>query len=620
MRRDRLFSMEVRLRRFRDEGTPGILLGPEARNDAQGVAEALADDHDRACHFALGLFHWYRSGIVPPHMAPQETERAENLLLPCYLAEVPGVPEPLVPSLAGRALRATTSMIVEILSHPEGVPPHALMVQWQRSLREASAGRRDEIVDSLLPFSGSFAPSQVDCLIDLARGIVACTPVGHPDRATRLEVLAHMHFVRFTYADAEADLQACRDACRAALEIVPPGHVRASEMAHLWRNTERLRLQRSAQPAELDEAVDAARRALTAAGVAADRRERLFDLAAALEGRFKVTGSLTDLQEAVDAYDDLVRRAPADHPGTLRFDEMSALVGLLLELHQRTRRLTDLDRAIAMLRLLVDAEEIAVPARVHVLESLVANLTARFEQTDRREDLDAAVQLLESFARGLPADSLDTAEVALLLGRTLQLRAHRLEQPADLDGAVVRFRQAAKAPARDGTLRLNALGHLGSALRERGERAESRSDLDTSVAVCREAVDEAPPGHPLLPSLRTNLAASHNARHRLTNSIPDLDAEIAINQELIDAGGTEDPEVGTSVLQKARSLRRMPGGRGVSFAGRKSVTCACALRVRVGERYVGVGVLTAPETVRAGPPPNGRGPACGDRSDAVGLP
>ncbi|MET9730521.1 CHAT domain-containing protein [Streptomyces sp. NPDC006458] len=553
---DPLFSMEARLRRFRAEGDPEVLLGPEARDEARTLTEALAAGPGLAHHLTLGSYHWCRSSLVSARQAQREAQLAADLLLPCYVAGLPGLPEELVPALAGTVLRAATDDCAGTLSTPEGVPSPPLLDLWRRALRDAPAALRDEVLTGFLPFSGSFSftPEQTDCLLELARAVLDVTPTGHPDRAVRLLTLARTQVIRFAHSDTEADLDACREACRAAQQIVPADHALAAELTVLWRNTERLRLRRTVRPAELDEAVASARRALAAAPSAADRRERQCALAAALHARFRAAGSLTDLREAADAYEELVRQAPADDSVALRLDETVALADVLAELPQRSRLLSDLDRVVGTLRLLVDDDAVALPLRVLALTNLVTALTTRFGRTGLGADLDAAVESLDAFARELPADAPDTAEVTLLHGRALELRAQRLEQPADLDAAVLRFRQAAETPSPDETVRLNAWGHLGSGLRERGQATQSRGDLDASVEVCRRAVDATPSGHPLSTSLRTNLAASHNARHRLTGNLTDVDAEIAINEELIVDSGAEDPEHSLHVFRLGLAL------------------------------------------------------------------
>ncbi|GAA2425405.1 hypothetical protein GCM10010255_79170 [Streptomyces coeruleofuscus] len=536
---DVLASMEARLRSFHADGDPGHLLGEKAQAEARALAAVLDSDSDLRCHVTLGLFHWYRSRVLSGHDTSEEGEKAQDLLLPCYVAGS-ALPAPLVPILAERSLRLFTERLDETFAGSAGPPPSVLVSAWARSLREAPSGPRDEIVARVLPTGGTYTPEQVDLLVDVGRAIVAATPPDHGDRARRLDALANALFGRFLSEDAEADLKAAYEAGRIAQEITASDVPPAPELTSRRRMVERLHLRRTARLQELDTAIEDARRALAAAEEAG-RRACLYALATALDSRYRRTGSAADLQEAVDAYDELVRSTPAGYPRVLRVGEISDLAEAVSELYQLHRRRTDLDKSIDILTLLLHTTDEAGPLYSEVVGGLAGMLTTRHEITGIRGDIDAAVTLLETSARRLSASAPQVAQVLLLHGRVLELREERLSQPADLDSAIVLYRRASLVPGPDQTVRLNALAHLGSALRKRSQRSGSASDIDASVSACRQSVEEAPPGHPLLASLRTNLAASHNARYHLTGGVTDLDTEIEINRMLKDSARPEDP-------------------------------------------------------------------------------
>ncbi|GGS80917.1 CHAT domain-containing protein [Streptomyces cinerochromogenes] len=553
MGRDALASMEARLRWFHAHGDPGRLLDEKAEAEARELAGTLDSDPGFRSHFALGLFHWYRSRVRSGRDTPRERARAEELLLPCYGVGRPDLPAPLVPVLAERSLRLLTDRLDETFAGSAGPPPSVLVSAWARSLREAPSGPREEIIARVLPTGGTYGPEQVDLLVDVGRAIVSVTPPEHGDRARRLDALANALFGRFLSEDAEADLKAAYEASRTAQQITPAGHPTPPDVTSRRRMMARLHLRRTARSQELDAVVKDAHRALADAEEA-DRRTCLHALATALDSRYRRTGSAADLQGAADAFDELVRSTPAGYPRELRVAEISDLAEAVSELYRLHRRSTDLDKSIHLLTLLLHTTDEAGPLHSEVVHSLAGMLTTRFETTGTREDIDAAVALLETTRRRLPDGAPQVAEVLLLHGRVLELREERLSEPADLDSAIGRYRWASAVPGPDPTVRLNALAHLGSALRKRSQKSGSESDIDASVAACRQSVDEAPPGHPLLASLQTNLAASHNARYRLTGSVTDLDTEIEINRLLKGSARPEDPEYPLYFLRLGHAL------------------------------------------------------------------
>ncbi|MEU9575345.1 CHAT domain-containing protein [Streptomyces massasporeus] len=573
MGQDARMSVESRLRWFHTDGDPAHLLSDKAQADASALAEMLRSDQDLRCHFTLGLFHWFRSRLLagqPEHddqddqKALEERAKAEDLLLPCYVVGRSDIPAPLVPLLAERSLRFFTERLAETIGGSAGPPPSAWVSAWSRSLREAPSGPREEVIAGVLPSGGVYSPEQVDLLIDMTRAIVATTPPGHGDRARRLDALANVLFARFLAEDAEADLKAAYEASRLSQQITASDDPPAPELTGRRRMMEQLHLRRTARLPELDEAIAEARRALSDAGVA-DRRAPLRALAIALDSRYRRTGSAADLQDAVDAFDELVRNAPADHPEILRREEILQLVDVVSELYQLHGRRSDLDKSIDTLTLLLHTVPGTGLSFCSVVGNLVDKLTTRFEVTGRRDDIDAAVALLEESRHRPSASAAEIAWMLQLQGRILELREERLSAPADLDVAIDLYRQASVAatprtsvppvsPVSDQSVRLTTLAYLSSALRKRAQRSRSVRDIDAAVAASHQSVEEAPPGHPLLASLQTNLAASHNARYHLTGQVTDLDTEIEINRQLKHSARPEDPEYPLYFLRLGKAL------------------------------------------------------------------
>ncbi|MEU6090726.1 CHAT domain-containing protein [Streptomyces sp. NPDC047085] len=164
----------------------------------------------------------------------------------------------------------------------------------------------------------------------------------------------------------------------------------------------------------LDQGVDRLRRALAGPGGLPDRPRTAGNLAAGLYERFLARGSMTDLDEAIELWQEAVDRRRPGSPHTV-----TAHSGLGVALHQRYERrgtAADLDEAVE--RLTAAAVLPADPAeRRAVLSNLGHAHQARYEATDDQRDLARAVAAQrEALAEPEPeAGSAVNARIGLAL-------------------------------------------------------------------------------------------------------------------------------------------------------------------------------------------------------------
>ena len=123
----------------------------------------------------------------------------------------------------------------------------------------------------------------------------------------------------------------------------------------------------------------------------------LTTLERALRTRFGRTGSLADLDEAIQADQDALAAAPGDHPN--RAIVLSDLGVALQSRFAQTGSPTDLDEAIRFSQEAVTATPSGHAERAASLASLGQALWSRFGQTGELADLDEAIRLIQDAAR-----------------------------------------------------------------------------------------------------------------------------------------------------------------------------------------------------------------------------
>jgi tetratricopeptide (TPR) repeat protein len=175
----------------------------------------------------------------------------------------------------------------------------------------------------------------------------------------------------------------------------------------------------NSNPAEVDVAIEVARRAVTALSPA--HPATLSRLAAALERRAVMSGDRADFGEAVATYRLALKRAESEEP-SIRVGVAMSLAAALGMRYERYGELADLDESIG---LAADASAAAETEadRASALRTLASSSAARYEVTKRADDLRNAVRsyrdLLLSGGRSrrdIAVDAVGWANLAGVIG------------------------------------------------------------------------------------------------------------------------------------------------------------------------------------------------------------
>ncbi|GIH23461.1 CHAT domain-containing protein [Acrocarpospora phusangensis] len=288
--------------------------------------------------------------------------------------------------------------------------------------------------------------------------------------------------------------------------------------------------------ADLDEAVNAGRAAADATGDRQERAGHLHNLSVSLQSRFELSGADADLAEAIRS----ARAAVADAAaGPERASMLAALANALRLRFERHGVAADLDEAIRAGREALDAIPAWHPDRLTAVNVLAGALTERFSRTGTMPDLDAAIVSVQAAVAATPAGHPDRALYLSNLAGALNTRYQRLGTLADLNAAVDAGRAAAAATPPGHPDRAVTLNNLAGALQARFEHTGATADLDGAVHALEAAVAATSAGQP---DILDNLGVVLRLRFHRTGRSEDLDAAIEASRAAVAATPADHPQ------------------------------------------------------------------------------
>ncbi|TEB36814.1 hypothetical protein FA13DRAFT_1085616 [Coprinellus micaceus] len=240
--------------------------------------------------------------------APEGSERAVYLLQLALSLYWRSVRSGSISDI-NEAIRLTT----EVLEHrPLGHPDRAEALQGLATA-----------VNCRAQISGSLAVVDVDKAVHLCRDALGLRPPGDAKRGSILHSLCLCLIFRFEARQNVHDLNEATSLCREALPLHPPGsdyHIRTLRT---------LATVLQLQPEHLDEALELSRKSVSLICSAhSDRWEHLMTLASILHRRYKRSGAVMDLEEAITICAKAMALCPPKH---IRRHKLLALQANLAE-------------------------------------------------------------------------------------------------------------------------------------------------------------------------------------------------------------------------------------------------------------------------------------------------
>jgi tetratricopeptide (TPR) repeat protein len=573
MSQDPLQAIIGRIARFNQTNDPVHILDPAAVDEAHSLARHSVNDFNAL--MALGMFHWYRYGIL------SSGEDAADLgaALVNYGRVLRAIPPPLLTVL----LRRQPS---------DSVPAQPEPAQFERQLAEAARTEDHETFDhgieairrtiASLPGDDP-AAAQLhkllgralrtrfkrtrdtndleDCITSLRTALAAA----NADDPARLDVqagLASSLRERYKLAGVPRDLDEAIELTETAFRLLPPDDARSAATAADLGNALRERFEAAGDTSDIDASIAWLRTASDRTQATDPLRPQfLAHRARSHQARYDRLGDIGDLGAALD----LVREAvDAGHPRPASM--LTLMLGMLRNRFERGLDLADLDATIV-----VGHEALALPSspdegtRQWLRGQVIDSYLERFNRTGQVGDLEATVRLLQENIDAFPPDSPHRLVTVASARRQLSLlvdfdrvpdhlRVHPLFDRAAMEDpdrlaaeasvmlqfaeqadrvtaaemAIRLLREALPGFAPDSDEWLDALSDLAVALDIRGERTGTLADLDEAISLHRQVLEVARSDHPRQPGFHSNLATSLRHRFLATGQIEDLDAAIEL--------------------------------------------------------------------------------------------
>lgn len=248
------------------------------------------------------------------------------------------------------------------------------------------------------------------------------------------------------------------------------------------------------------------------------------------------TGADAELAQAVDALERLV-----DHPGFGQWplDEQLSWLQLTATTHGlyygRYGDPQDLDRAVTLLRHIVQHAPLASPDMPVYLNNLSLALVQRFEATAQTADLQEAIGVIQRAMDIAAPDAPDRADNLSLLGVCLRHRYLRTGQVVDLDEAIRATQTALNATVSGAPERPIHLIRLANLMRDRYAHAGNVEDLEESIQACQEAVQLCPHASPESAEYLNALGLGLYARFMRLANPTDLEQSIQAHRQAVQA-------------------------------------------------------------------------------------
>jgi tetratricopeptide (TPR) repeat protein len=325
--------------------------------------------------------------------------------------------------------------------------------RWNRTDWQADLGGK-----LLQRYERSARPADLEEAVRTGRDALRFAPREHPARVRCAVVLSRALRMRFELTGVPADLDAAIEVARRAgtpYELANALHAR-----HVHAGDRQ----------DLDEAITVLRAALPAADDS-DRPGCLSNLGLFLRTRFQVSGAQDDLEAAVS----VSRAALADLPG-----DAAVLSNLAYALRIRAQRGGPADEAVAVARAAVAATGPRGPRLPGLLANLAAALATRFLRDRDPGDRDEALLVNDRGAALLPPGSPELAKNRANHGRYL---AELSDDPDELSAAGAAWRAAVAGRTASPTVRVEAARRCGAAFARHGQWPDAAADYAEAVSL-----------------------------------------------------------------------------------------------------------------------------------------
>ncbi|EQB55105.1 hypothetical protein CGLO_04989 [Colletotrichum gloeosporioides Cg-14] len=199
---------------------------------------------------------------------------------------------------------------------------------------------------------------------------------------------------------------------------------------------------------------------------------------------------------------------------------------------EKSERLDDLDEAIAVARMALEATPLHHPKRIENLKNIGLGLRHRFSLTQEIADNDATISHSRDALENTPTGP-DRELFLQHLAQGLEVRFLLVGAVADLEKAIGFTKELISILGEDNPRNVRRLNVLGSMYGLKFGRTQALEDIESGIRVGRLMVKLTPYNDKYLADRLLNLATNLNHRARLTKDARDLDEAISLGQEAL---------------------------------------------------------------------------------------
>lgn len=342
-------------------------------------------------------------------------------------------------------------------------------------------------------FSTAFELCDLEEAIHAIEKAVRLTPLEDvTNRSALLFDLGNAYDMKFSetneIADLEESIKAMRDCVDAAATNKLDQELRLIGLASRLRT----KFSRTGAAADVEEAILVTRVLIGGISEPKSRARNLGTLGYLNVLRYEMSGDITHLDEAIQAFQEVVEITPQGHPSRGR---RVRDLGLRREMrYSRTGDIADLDIAIRLLQESINLTPKTDPSRAEWLHSFAVHLGHRYLRVGALADLEEGVRALEEgidITTSIDNKNQERPGLLYHLGVQLMWRYERSKEAADLANGIRALQDASNSSAisrADHNRRANFLGSLSVGLFTRYKTTRALADLEEAIRVAQESI------------------------------------------------------------------------------------------------------------------------------------
>ncbi|KAF6741556.1 CHAT domain-containing protein [Ephemerocybe angulata] len=352
-------------------------------------------------------------------------------------------------------------------------------------------------------------PQDIKRAVSLMQEVRSRTPTTHALHAFVLEDLGRCLAEYAIHTDNWRDLDICISVQRDALKATPTDDSlrRAKRLFNLASSLIRRSIEFRTNLAHIQEGLKLAKESLDL--TPADSRElprRMGLISSALEMRFRFSGDLEDINEAIAQLQMAYKLIPTEDLME-RIKVLSRLGTLFLARYEATNRLSDVRFSIATISEAIELTPTNDPQLPQLLTSLGASLTKSFYRTDDLSEIQTSISVLEQAISLTPQSHPMLPTRHDLLGSALEYSFNVSRELGDIQASISSHRKSIQLTPAGHLMLGRRLSGLARALIMRSKVTGEVVDIQEVIVALENRIKELSEGHEELPNLLYELGS-----------------------------------------------------------------------------------------------------------------